>query len=51
MYVYFNVYGEPARGIEPTENRELAIRNGKMFELVVFDTDTEMDIYDPRKRG
>ena len=51
MYVYFNVYGEPARGIEPTENRELAIRNGKMFELVVFDTAEEMDIYDPRKRG
>lgn len=51
MYVYFNVYGEPARGIEPTENRDLAIRNGKMFELVVFDTVEEMDIYDPRRRG
>lgn len=49
MYVYFDIYGEPARGIEPTENKLVALTNGKMFGLEVFDTCDETTIYDPRK--
>ncbi len=49
MYVFFDIYGEPARGIEPTENKAKAIAQGKSFGLEVFDTCDEMTVYDPRK--
>ena len=48
MYVYFDIYGEPARGIDPTTNREEAISNGKRFGLEVFDAWEEITIFDPR---
>lgn len=51
MYVYFDIYGEPARGIEPTEDRNLAIANSKRFMLEVFDTCDEITVYDPRKQN
>ena len=49
MYVFFDIYGEPARGIAPTDRRDLAIRWGKQFGLEVFDAYEEETIYDPRK--
>ena len=51
MYVYFNIYGEPTRGIEPTTNKAEALANGKRFGLEVYDTYDEATIYDPRKEN
>ena len=48
MYIFFDVYGEPARGIEPTGDREVALAKGRQFELEVFDTCEEKTIFDPR---
>lgn len=48
MFIYHDVYGGVATGIEPTENKEEAIANGKNFGLEVFDEDSNRVIYDPR---
>lgn len=49
MYTFFNIYGEPARGIDPEDDLEAAIKKGRKFELEVFDTWEQKVIYDPRK--
>lgn len=49
MYTYFNIYGESANGIEPTEDLETAVKNANSFELIVYDTELKMDVYDIRK--
>lgn len=48
-YVFFNIYGESARGIAPTDSYEKALANGKMFELEVYDQVEEKVIWDPQK--
>lgn len=51
MYIYFNRYGEMATGIYPTSDIDEALRNGKRFELEVYDTWDERTIYDPRNEA
>lgn len=51
MYVFFNIYGEEAKGIEPTTNKADALEKGKRFGLEVFDAYDEVTIYDPRKES
>lgn len=48
-YVYFDIYGESARGIEPTNDIDEAIKNGTIYGLEVFDTCNGKVVYDPRK--
>ena len=50
MYEYYSVYGEKAKGLEPTENLEEAVKNADSFEVVVYDTERKMDVYDIRKK-
>ena len=49
MYDYYNAYGEKAKGIEPTEDLEVAVKNADSFQLIVYDTEKQMDVYDIRK--
>lgn len=51
MYVFYNVYGEVARGIEPTQDLQKAIELADRFELIVYDTETAKDVYDIRDKG
>ena len=51
MYDYFDIYGERAKGMEPTEDLEEAVGNADKFGLIVYDTDNKMDVYDIRKEA
>jgi len=51
MYDFYTIYGERARGVEPTNDLEKAIQIADMFELIVYDTAQGKDVYDIRKKG
>lgn len=50
MYEYCSVYGEKAKGLEPTEDLEEAVKNADNFEVIVYDKERKMDVYDIRNR-
>ena len=49
MYTYYNIYGEKATGLEPTDDLLEAVKNADKFEVIVHDTETKLDVYDIRK--
>ena len=48
MYEFYNGYGEKAKGLEPTDNLEEAVKNADNFEMIVYDTERKMNVYDIR---
>lgn len=49
MYEFYTVYGTKSTGIEPTEDLEEAVKAADRFEVIVYDTERKMDVYDIRK--
>lgn len=47
-YIFFDIYGELARGVAPTENKAKALEIGKRFMIDVYDTYDEITIYEAK---
>lgn len=51
MYEFYTVHGEKATGLEPTEDLETAVKSADEFEVVVYDTERKMNVYDIRNQN
>lgn len=47
-YIFYDLYGDVARGIEPTDDLHEAIKSAKNYCLEVYDTATETTLYHPK---